>query len=107
MCEAIQSEKNWKGGNTEVHTVGDISTVKLHGNLIAVIGDDWMKLHDGGFQSKTTKSRLNALLHRFGYEMNGEVEKIFQKKGEWFVTVFNTTFNEYQTVNFRDGMILS
>jgi hypothetical protein len=40
-----------------------------------------MELFDGGWQTNTTKSRLNALLSAFG--MEGEY--VFQKKGQWFI----------------------
>ena len=33
----------------------------LHGNKIAEVGDDFLRVFDGGHQTKTTKSRLNAL----------------------------------------------
>ena len=53
-------------GNTEVVTQQDgISSVYLHGHKIAEIGDDYMTIYDGGYQSNTTKSRLNALCDEF------------------------------------------
>jgi hypothetical protein len=56
--------------------------VYLHGNLIARIGETWIELFDGGgYQTKTTKSRLNAILKEFG--MDGEC--VFQKNFNWFV----------------------
>ena len=50
-------------------------------NLIARIGETWIELFDGGYQTKTTKSRLNAILSAFG--MDGE--KVFAKNFTWFV----------------------
>jgi len=49
--------------------------------LIARIGETWIELFDGGWQTVTTTSRLNAILSEFG--MTGE--RIFQKNFEWFV----------------------
>ena len=37
MCAAIQADKNWKSGNTEVVTNDGVSTVYLHGNKIAMV----------------------------------------------------------------------
>ena len=37
MCRAIQANKNWKSGNTEVVTMDGVSFVYLHGNKIAML----------------------------------------------------------------------
>ena len=81
MIQAIQENKDLKVANTEVISCSHVSDVYLHGNLIARIGETWMELFDGGRQSNTTKSRLNALLQAFG--MEGEC--VFQKNFEWFI----------------------
>lgn len=81
MNEAISQEIDWKKDNTEVITCSHVSDVYLHGNLIARIGETWMELFDGGWQSNTTKSRLNALLQAHGCDG----EYIFQKNFEWFI----------------------
>ena len=81
MIQAIQENKDLKVANTEVISCSHVSDVYLHGNLIARIGETWMELFDGGWQSNTTKSRLNALLQAFG--MEGEC--VFQKNFQWFV----------------------
>ncbi len=81
MIAAIKDSKDLKIANTEVISCTNVSDVYLHGNLIARIGETWMELFDGGYQSKTTKSRLNALLSAFG--MDGEY--VFQKNFQWFV----------------------
>ena len=67
MIDAIKSETDWKSGNTKVVNFfndGDkcvVASVFLHGNKIAEITDTDMTIFDGGWQSNTTKSRLNAL----------------------------------------------
>ena len=82
MIAAIQGNQNWSSGNTEVVSQQDgVSFVYLHGNKIAEIGDDYMTIFDGGWQSKTTKSRLNALCTEFC--MSGEY--VFQKDFLWYV----------------------
>ena len=55
--------------------------VFLHGNKIAEIGDDSLTLFDGGWQSNTTKSRLNArvTIPTFGYTCGQVREYVFQK----------------------------
>jgi len=99
MNSAISnSVKYWKKDNTEVQTpvmkwnsegkftesvdnVDRVSYVYLHGNKIAEVGDNYLVLYDGGWQSKTTKSRLNAILVEF--RVRGE--RIFSKNFEWFL----------------------
>ena len=67
MCAAVQSNKNWQSGNTAVYFDPEtgVSIVRLHGNKIAEVSDTDMTIFDGGYQSVTTKSRLNALCLNF------------------------------------------
>ena len=81
MNDAIKSNKDWRLDNTEVVACSNIVDVFLYGNLIARIGETWMELFDGGRQSATTKSRLNAILREHGLKN----EYVFQKKGNWFI----------------------
>ena len=68
IIEAIKNNKDLKIANSEVISCTNSSDVYLHGNLIARVGETWMELFDGGWQTNTTKSRLNALLSAFGME---------------------------------------
>ena len=99
MNSAIWSKKNWAGSNTTVITEDDISTVMLHGNHIATYYHNTkeLALFDGGWQSNTTKSRLNALCYEFatGY-------KVFQKNWDWFVADFHGNAKD-----FADGFELA
>ena len=87
MNKAIANAQNWHSANTQVCWDGaaQVAEVFLHGNLIAKIGEGWIQLFDGGWQSNTTKSRLNAILSENG--LPGE--NVFQKNFEWFVSVPN------------------
>ena len=81
IISAIKENKDLKVANSEVINYSNVSDVYLHGHLIARIGETWMELFDAGYQTVTTKSRLNALLQAFG--MEGEY--IFQKNFQWFI----------------------
>jgi hypothetical protein len=81
MNQAIQSEIDWKKDNTQVISIEGVSLVYLYNNLIAMVGDTWLELFDAGHQTKTTKSRLNAILFAHG---NGE--RIYQKDYQWFLS---------------------
>ena len=108
MNAAIIAKIDWKQDNTEViyYSGTDASDVYLHGNLIARVGSHSIELFDGGRQSNTTKSRLNAILRVHGIE--GEC--VFQKNWNWFVHKFvgnagtSPVFNE---CNFVNGMVLA
>ena len=104
MCAAVQSNKNWQSGNTSVHFDPEtgVSVVRLHGNKIAEIDDTSMKIFDGGYQSLTTKSRLNALCREFC--IDGEC--VYQKNFQWYVdklvgesSITGKVFNTYEFVN--------
>lgn len=97
MNQAIIEEKDFTLDNTHVTTKDGVSFVFLHGNNIAQIGDNWLRLFDAGWQTVTTKSRLNAILQVHGCPG----EHIFQKKGEWFIRVNG------ETVPFFNGMRLN
>jgi hypothetical protein len=84
MNTAIANSTNWTSGNTTVHfnEEENISVVRLHGNKIAEIGEDFLRVFDGGWQTNTTKSRLNAIINEF---CNGFTDGVFQKNFEWFI----------------------
>ena len=106
MCQAIQSNKNWSSGNTQVITEDNISKVYLHGNHIATIDEDSMTIFDGGWQSNTTKSRLNALCDEFCIAGEG----VFQKDFAWYVRLFTGAINGQKvfiTKEFTNGFIFS
>ena len=102
MNAAISNNKNWQSGNTAVtfDEVSNVSTVFLHGNKIAEVGDTFIRLFDGGWQTVTTKSRLNAIL----FEHGDAGDCVFQKKFEWFVRI--NTRQGLTTVPFFSSMRL-
>ena len=90
MNAALANSKNWQSGNTSVHfnEENNTSVVRLHGNKIAVLGDDFLEIFDGGWQTTTTKSRLNAIINEF---CNGVTDGVFQKNYQWFIRDNNVT----------------
>ena len=82
MNAAIHGNKCWSSGNTQVVTNCGVSTVYLHGNKIAMVDDTSLTVFDGGWQSNTTKSRLNALINEF---CDAVTDGIFQKDYLWFI----------------------
>ena len=102
MNAAIQNNENWQSGNTTVHfdEESGVSIVRLYGNKIAEVGDTFIRLFDGGHPTKTTKSRLNAILAEHG----DDGDCVFQKKFDWFVNI--NTVQGITTVPFFSSMRL-
>ena len=108
MCAAVQSNINWQSGNTSVHfdPESGVSVVRLHGNKIAEVDDTTMTIFDGGYQSNTTKSRLNALCTEFCIAGEG----VFQKDFAWYVRKFVGAINgqsKFVTETFNNGYIFA
>jgi len=103
MNAAITNRQDWAMDNTRVeYEQGNcISRVYLHGHKIAEIGDGFIRLFDGGNQSKTTKSRLNAILQEHG--LPGEC--VFQKNWTWFLR--SKWGTEFSVIPFFSSMRLA
>ena len=99
MNFALSNKGNWAGSNTSVsyNDSTNCSSVYLHGHQIATLdhSTNALKIDSCGYQTVTTKSRLNAILEEVKYGC-----KVFQKQWDWFVSYNN------QTQSFWDGMIL-
>ena len=100
MCRAIRNKNDWRKDNTEVmySPSRDVCCVYLHKNLIATIDNNSVEVYDGGWQSNTTKSRLNALINGL---CDGTRCGVFQKQYEWYIVDNN------ETVNFEHGYTFS
>ena len=96
MNNAISTETDWQKDNTQVINIEGVSFVYLFNNLIAMVGDTWLELFDGGYKSATTKSRLNAILKE-----HGNSESVYQKNFEWFVST------KYGDIPFNNGIKLN
>ena len=108
MCDAIADERDWQSGNTRVTNFYNddkqlvVTSVFLHNNLIAEITDNEVTIYDGGWQSNTTKSRLNALCDRFCIAGEG----VFQKDFNWYVRKFIGAINgesKFSNEEFANG----
>ena len=108
MCQAIHSNKNWSNANTTVHFNEETQTsiVRLHGNKIAEVTDDTMIIFDGGYQSVTTKSRLNALCDEFCVDLGGGCHINYQRYVRLFVGAINGE-NVYKNETFTNGYVFA
>jgi len=99
MNFALSNKANWSKSNTQVvyNESTNCSSVYLHGHQIATLdhNNQAVKLSSCGYQTVTTKSRLNAILDEVKYGA-----RVYQKQWEWFVS-----FRQSKT-SFFDGIVL-
>ena len=99
MNFALSNKANWSKSNTQVvyNESTNCSSVYLHGHQIATLdhNNQAVKLSSCGYQTVTTKSRLNAILDEVKYGA-----KVYQKNCNWFVS-----FRQSKT-SFFDGIVL-
>lgn len=81
-CRAFHYNREIKMSNTSVKKDGSDIKFYLHGNLIAIkSATGSLKISNAGWQSNTTKERLNGIL---SYEY--PASRIFQKNHQWYIT---------------------
>ena len=89
MNFALSNKGNWGNGNTSVffYPSENVSEVRLHGNLIAWYDHSKQSLgiSSCGWETVTTKSRLNAILEEFA-----SGARVIQRDFEWFLSDFGT-----------------
>ena len=96
MIDAVVNKNDWHKDNTEVlySPSRNVCCVYLHKNLIATIDNNSVEIYDGGRQSNTTKSRLNAIINGL---CDGTKQGVYQHKFEWFIR------DNDETVDFEHG----
>ena len=76
--QAFEEARPFKSGNTKVEVLPNCTILKLHNNAIAYRYNDperTLSITNCGWQSDTTKERLNAL----------DGVRISQSKGKWYL----------------------
>ena len=82
MNSAIVDGRNWSKDNTRVEVAKDGTFVYLHGHNIATISNEGdIRLSSSGWETFTTKTRLNAILDCFVHNIG-----IFQRDWVWYIT---------------------
>ena len=94
-ARAFAMGENFSRSNTQVHVYPGYTEMTLHGNKIAerIPGKDYISLSNAGWQTSTTKSRLNAILAQYGKV------RIYQTKFEWFIDLPSKKTTEIFPVN--------
>jgi len=84
-----------RGVATKIRTEGKTTHVRYHSTDVVSFDDETITLRSGGWQTNTTKTRMNQASNQFSLGFS-----VYQKDYEWFVD-----FNG-ETLNFEDGMTL-
>ena len=91
MLQAIVDERTWSKDNTRVGIEkGYRSTVYLHGHRIACYypSDQTLHINNCGYETNTTKSRLNALIN---FVCDPTKNGIFQHNWDWYIRINGDT----------------
>lgn len=84
----------FKGVGTSLRTENGVTIGRYHNTDVIKWDDKTVTLNSGGFETRTTKKRLNAASHQFGLNFS-----VYQKKHVWYVVLPNGN-----TVDFVDNM---
>lgn len=97
MCDAIHGGcTHWSSCNTSVIKDAEgIHHVYLHGNEIAQLDNNWIKVRHAGWKTNVTRSRLRALLSDFAMES----DSIYQKDSIWYINDVAMTNDGWFGVN--------
>ena len=77
--EALYKGRDFKQGNTQVLAFFDFTELRLFGNLIARVGGDGIFVTLAGWNTVTTRERLNGVLSELGLS-------IHTRKGDVYMT---------------------
>ena len=83
---------------TTVKTKDGLTRIQYHSTVVVEFDQEQIRLDSGGWQTATTKSRMNQASNQFdlGY-------RVFQKDFEWRVYVSQHDI----TLPFYDGMLIT
>lgn len=94
VVKAFLAGERKRVGNTETTGIA----LYLHGNCIATNVKGAIRIFDGGFQTATTKERLNALIQTMNRSGKYETiaDGIYQKDFTWYIQFNNGTNCEFR-----------
>jgi len=85
-----------KKGNTKIIPYFNGQIVKLYNTSIVIFDEKQITLNSGGYQTSTTKNRMNQTSTEYNMGFY-----VWQKKGRWFVNF------QGEEMEFFDGMELT
>ena len=95
-----------RGVATRIVRIGTTIQIHYHGTIVVEFNHDTITLNSGGWQTQTTKTRMNQASNQFdlGYS-------VFQKNYVWYVGHYVPTGRpvgkyRYKQSIFQDGMMI-
>jgi hypothetical protein len=83
---AFYAHRNFGGGNTTVHTTMTETVMYLFGNPIAKLSPEGLEIQTAGWETTTTKERLNGLDNVQVWTENGNLYlngKVWENSDVW------------------------
>lgn len=93
--DAFMSSTPFKKANMEIEVLPLVTIMQLHGNAIAFLHNDpnrTLHITNAGWESNTTKERLNSL----------PGVSIYQKNGEWYLNGEKWNGKLIEISNYKD-----
>lgn len=90
--DAFMGGYSFKKQNMEIRVKGEGCYMFLHGNCIAIRTDEGIFISNAGWETLTTKERLNGLLDSLG------LERIYQKRFIWYRGNTRFSYNFFEKV---------
>lgn len=88
---------------TSIRTEDGMTHIRYHNTDVVSFNEIEIILRSGGYQTLTTKTRMNQAARQFGLAF-----RVFQKNHEWFVEdIYAKASKLISTIPFFDGMRLS
>lgn len=87
---------------TTIKRRGDWTAIKFHDTEIVRFNEEVIKLDSGGWQTVTTKRRMNQASSRFLLSFG-----VYQTRGDWFISFMDADYNHGDPIPFYDGITLS
>ena len=90
------NKEAFRSGNTKVEVREGIAYFYLHDNCISILGDETLFISTCGWETKTTKERLNGIL----FKVLGSSYQIRQKNFIWYIK--DEPLNGTKVFNLKD-----
>ena len=78
---------------TKVYTIDGITRVKYHSTDIIEFNQVYIKLNSNGWQTATTKTRMNQAASQFNLNFN-----VYQKDFTWYISYFGHEIEYYDNI---------
>lgn len=89
---AFMNDRNYRNGNTIVNNNGRETRMSVFGNTIAIKNENGIHINNCGYETVTTKERLNGILYY------ANKPRISQVKYRWYMGDISFPSNVFVTI---------